>query len=47
MEEDIVIKSVDTGYRLVVTAELRPDITFNVADLCRGGKSEIDGSSQG
>ena len=25
MEEDVVIKPVDTGYRLVVTAELTPD----------------------
>jgi len=25
MEEDIVIKPVDTGYRLVITAELTPD----------------------
>ena len=25
MEEDVVIKPVDTGYRLVITAELTPD----------------------
>ena len=25
MEEDVIIKPVDTGYRLVVTAELTPD----------------------